>query len=68
MKTNIRIALDDILRSQKITRYELAKRSGVGYQTIDNYYKNRVIRYDRDILLKMCIALNCEINDIIKVS
>ena len=52
MKT-IKITLDKKLRSLGITRYELAKRSSVGYQTIDNYYKNRVVRYDKDILLKI---------------
>ena len=66
MKT-IKITLDKKLRSLGITRYELAKRSSVGYQTIDNYYKNRVVRYDRDILLKICIALNCNLSDIIKI-
>ena len=67
MKKNIRIALDNTLREKGITRYELAKRSTIGYQTVDNYYKNKVVRYDKDILLKICIALDCEISDIIKL-
>lgn len=67
MKTSIRISLDDKLRALGITRYELAKRSGIGYQTIDNYYKNKVVRYDKDILLKICNALDCPVGDVIKI-
>lgn len=66
MKT-IKITLDEKLRALGITRYELAKRSEIGYQTIDNYYKNKVVRYDKDILLKICVTLNCDISDIVKI-
>ena len=64
----IRICLDKTLKSQKISRYELAKRTGIRYQIIDNYYKNKVIRYDSFVLDKICSALKCEISDIIEYS
>lgn len=63
----IRIALKDILENLNISRYELAKRTEIKFQTIDNYYKNRVIRYDSAILLKICIALDCTIDELIKI-
>lgn len=63
----VRIVLDDILKQQNMTRYELSKRTNIKFQTIDNYYKNKVIRYDSDILLKICISLSCDIADIIKI-
>jgi len=62
----IRITLDTALKRYNISRYELAKRTGIRYHIIDNYYKNKVVRYDSFILNKICIALDCEINDIIK--
>ncbi len=62
----IRIALDSALEKYDISRYELAKRTGIRYHIIDNYYKNKVIRYDSFILNKICIALDCKIEDIIK--
>ncbi len=62
----IKITLDDALARYNISRYELAKRTGIQYQIIDNYYKNKVVRYDSFILNKICIALDCEISDIIK--
>ncbi len=62
----IKITLDEVLSKRDISRYELAKRTGIRYHIIDNYYKNKVIRYDSYILNKFCIALNCEINELIK--
>lgn len=63
----IRITLDELLAQQNMTRYELAKCTGIKYQTIDNYYKNKVKRYDNDILLKICLTLKCTIGDVIQI-
>ncbi len=63
----IRICLDKALDKHNISRYELAKRTGIQYQIIDNYYKNKVRRYDSFILERICIALNCDINEIIEI-
>ena len=63
----VKLTLDKLLDDRGITRYELEKVTGIKYQTIDNYYKNKVMRYDSDLLLKICIALDCEVGDIIKI-
>ena len=63
----IRICLDKTLLNKNISRYELSKRTGIQYQIIDNYYKNKVKRYDSFILEKICIALDCNISDIIEL-
>ena len=63
----IRLSLDKALEKQNISRYELSKRTGIQYQIIDNYYKNRVKRYDSFILEKICNCLNCDINEIIEI-
>lgn len=63
----IRICLDKALDKYNISRYELAKRTGIQYQIIDNYYKNKVRRYDGFVLERICIALNCNINEIIEL-
>ena len=62
----IRITLDSVLENKNISRYELAKRTGIRYHIIDNYYKNKVIRYDSFILNKICMALDCGIEEIIE--
>ena len=39
----VRVKLDKYLPAHNITRYELARRSGIKFQTIDGYYKNTVV-------------------------
>lgn len=62
----IRICLDKTLKKNNVSRYELAKRTGIQYQIIDNYYKNKVKRYDSFVIERICIALDCKIEDIIE--
>lgn len=62
----VRISLDKALSVSGISRYELAKRTGIQYQIIDNYYKNRVKRYDSYVLDRICAALDCELSDILE--
>ena len=62
----IKLILDDCLNKKEISRYELAKRTGVQYQIVDNYYKNKVVRYDSYILNKFCEVLDCDITDLIE--
>ncbi len=62
----IRLTLKETLEKKNVTRYELAKRTGIQYQIIDNYYKNKVKRYDSYVLERICDALDCDIKDIIQ--
>ena len=62
----IKLTLDKYLDSHGITRYELSKRTGIQFQIIDNYYKNKVVRYDSYVLDRICEALNCDVSDIIE--
>lgn len=62
----VRLIIDKYLDRRGITRYELAKRTEVKFQTIDRYYKNRVVRYDSYILDRICSALECNLSDILE--
>ncbi len=62
----IRLTLAEYLDSHNITRYKLSKRTGISFQIIDRYYKNQLIRYDSDLLDRMCQALSCDISDLIE--
>ncbi len=62
----IRITLDKTLEKLNVSRYELAKRTKIQYQVIDNYYKNKVKRYDSYVLDRICEALDCDISDIVE--
>ena len=62
----VRLILDKYLDEHGISRYEVAKRTQVKFETIDRYYKNRVVRYDSYILNSICTVLNCELSDILE--
>lgn len=62
----VRLTIDKMLEKRGMTRYELAKRTEIKFQTIDRYYKNHVIRYDSYILDRICTALECDISDILE--
>lgn len=62
----IRLTIKEYIDSRNITRYELTKRTGICFQNIDKYYKNKVIRYDSYVLDRICEALDCDISDLIE--
>ncbi len=62
----VRIKLDEYLKQVGKTRYWVAKNTGMDFQTIDKYYKNKVVRYDSYILARICDCLECDISDIIE--
>ena len=62
----IKLTIDRKLEELGITRYELSKRTGIGFPVIDKYYKNNVVRYDSYVLDRICTALECDISDIIE--
>ena len=61
----VKLTLDKALKEKGVTRYYLSKNAGIDFQTIDRYYKNKVVRYDSYILSKICEVLECEIGDIL---
>ena len=62
----IRMTLDKTLKERGMSRYRLSQLTGVQFQVIDKYYKNKVVRYDSYVLNKFCEALDCQIGDIIE--
>ena len=61
MKINIKQKLEE----NHMTRYELAKRIGVTYPTIDNIYKGTSTSIKLEILEAICKELNCSPIDIL---
>ena len=52
------------MEQKNISKTQLAKRTGLHHQIIDRYYNNKIERYDKDILARICFILNCSLNDI----
>ena len=55
-----------ILENKGISRNKLSIMLAVGYNLVNRYYKNSVIRVDIDIIARICYVLNCDITDILK--
>lgn len=62
----ILLKLDKCLEQKGLTRYYLAKKLDVRYNTVDDYFKNVVTRYDSVLLAKICDILECDISDIME--
>lgn len=63
----VRFRLAEYLDRTGISRYALAKRTGIQYHVIDSYYKNKVYRLDGYNLGRIIEALDCQITDILTV-
>ena len=61
------ITLEEYLKKVNVKRGTLAKRVHSTFQIIDNYCKNKVERLDSFLLLKICVELQCELSDILKI-
>ena len=64
----IRLTLDKYLSRIGMTRYELSKKADIRYAILNKYFNNKVVRYDSDVLNRICNALHCGIADIIEYS
>jgi len=58
--------IDKILKKQNKTRYWLHKQTGIGYQHIMNLCQNTTKSIKYSTLEKICYALDCTPNDILK--
>lgn len=63
---NIKIKLNDIMDSRKISTYELSNKANIRFQTISVLRQNEARRIDFEVLKKLCFVLNCKVEDIIE--
>ena len=63
----VRFCIAEYLDANCISRYNLAKRTGIQYHVIDSYYKNKVCRLDGYNLGRIIEALHCQLTDILTV-
>lgn len=64
----IEITLDRVMFEKKIKVPQLVERSGLNKNTLYALQKNQVTRIDLKTLESLCIALDCEVGDLIKVT
>lgn len=63
----MRITLDEVLLQQNKSMYWLCKQTGITPPTMSALYHNKTNRIGFDTLEKICKALQCSPNDLIKI-
>ncbi len=58
--------LKEVMKEKKISIYQLSHIANIKYEIIKRYCDNQVLRYDTDILARLCFCLNCELSSILK--
>lgn len=63
----IKIALENVLKKKKKTKYWLIQKTGCTFNSLTKLINNEASAIYFDTLEKVCIALECEPKDIIKL-
>lgn len=61
----LQVNLKKLLSETNITIKELSKKSNVPLRTVQKYYDNNVKIIRNETVLKLCKALNCEVEDLL---
>lgn len=61
---NIKFDIKTIMDQKGITINQIVKKTGLHHQVVKRYYDGTVIRYDKDVLSRLCFVIGCELNDI----
>lgn len=63
----IKINIDNILKQQDKSIYWLAKETDISYNNLLNLIKGKNKSISFEVLEKICLALECNISDILKI-
>lgn len=61
----IRIALQNLLDEKNLSQHQLAKMTDIPQPAINLMCQNKAIRFPLDRLATICVALECDISDIL---
>lgn len=61
----VHFTLDKILIEKNISKYWLSKQTGIDNNTLAKIYNNESKQIKLETLDKICIALDCNINDLV---
>lgn len=53
-----------VMDKKGITVSQVVKKTGLHHKVVRRYYDGTVIRYDKDVLSKLCFVLGCDLKDI----
>lgn len=61
---DISFDIKSIMDKKGITINQVVKKTGLHHQVIRRYYEGTILRYDKDVLSKLCFVLDCNLDDI----
>jgi len=61
----LKITLNEVLDRKGISQNQMAKDTGISTSTLRNLNHNRTTRISFDVLEKICMYLDCNIEDIL---
>ena len=67
VSSEIKFLIDDVLSEKKLSKNWLEENAKLQRSQLNSYANNKVKRIDLDVLARMCIALNVEVGDIMKI-
>ena len=67
MGNEIKFLIDDVLIEKNLSKNWLEENAKLQRSQLNSYANNKVKRIDLDVLARMCIALNVEVGDIMKI-
>ena len=53
-----------IMDKKGITVSQVVKKTGLHHKVVRRYYDGTVVRYDKDVLSKLCFVIGCDLKDI----
>ena len=62
----VELRLKEVMDERGISRNQLAKRLDARFEVVGKWYKGEVEKMDLDILARICYALDCTTEDLIR--
>ena len=63
----IELCVKEVMDNKGVSISELSRMADIKYDIVKRYYNGEITRYDSEILKKICVYLECDINDLIKI-
>ena len=67
VSNEIKFLIDDVLSEKELSKNWLEENAKLQRSQLNSYANNKVKRIDLDVLARICIALNVEVGDIMKI-
>lgn len=67
MSNEIIFTINEVLNEKNISKNWLEENADLQRSQLNSYANNKVKRIDLDVLARICIALNVEVGDLIKL-